>query len=72
MIKKQNSKAAEKVRRIEVFAEARSIEKLRKQVIAGQPDAGKFSFVSDEGDYAPGGESTAPTPLSYFVAGMAL
>lgn len=72
LVKKQNSKTVEKVRRIEVFAEAHSIEKLRKQVIAGQPDAGKFAFISDEGEYAPKGESTAPTPLSYFVAGMAL
>ncbi len=60
------------VRHITVFAEARSIEKWRKQVIAGQPDAGKFAFISDEGGYLPGGEGTAPTPLSYFVAGMAL
>ncbi len=59
-------------RHIEVFAEARSIEAWRKQVIAGQPDAGRFAFVSDEGQYVPGGEGTAPTPLSYFVAGMAL
>jgi hypothetical protein len=60
------------VRQIEVFAEASSIENWRKQVIAGQPDAGRFAFVSDEGEYMPGGEGTAPTPLSYFVAGMAL
>jgi hypothetical protein len=59
-------------RKITVFAEARSIEKWRKQVIAGQPDAGRFAFISDEGQYMPGGEGTAPTPLSYFVAGMAL
>ncbi len=60
------------VRHIQVFAEASSIENWRKQVIAGQPDAGRFAFVSDEGEYIPGGEGTAPTPLSYFVAGMAL
>lgn len=60
------------VRHIEVFAEATTIEKWRKQVIAGQPDAGRFAFLSDEGDYMPGGESTAPTPLTYFVAGVAL
>jgi len=60
------------VRHIEVFAEASSIENWRKQVIAGQPDAGRFAFVSDEGEYVPGGEGTAPTPLSYFVAGVAL
>ena len=60
------------VRDFEVFAEARTIEKRRKQVIAGQPDAGRFAFISDEGEYMPGGESTAPTPLTYFVAGIAL
>lgn len=60
------------VRNIEVFAEASRIENWRQQVIAGQPDAGRFAFVSDEGEYMPGGEGTAPTPLSYFVAGMAL
>jgi len=72
MTEKQTSKTAKGVRRIEVFAEASSIENWRKQVIAGQPDAGRFAFISDEGDYLPGGEGTAPTPLSYFVAGIAL
>ena len=60
------------VRQFEVFAEATSIEGWRKQVIAGQPDAGRFAFISDEGSYMPGGEGTAPTPLTYFVAGIAL
>lgn len=60
------------VRHIEVVAEATSIEGWRKQVIAGQPDAGRFAFISDEGSYMPGGEGTAPTPLTYFVAGIAL
>jgi hypothetical protein len=60
------------VRHIEVLAEATSIEGWRKQVIAGQPDAGRFAFISDEGSYLPGGEGTAPTPLTYFVAGIAL
>ena len=60
-------------RHIEVVAEATSIEKWRKQVIAGQPETGKmFAFISDEDNYMPGGEGTAPTPLSYFVAGVAL
>ena len=60
-------------RDIKVTAQASSIEKLRKQVIAGQPETGsRFAFISDEGSYMPGGESTAPTPLTYFVAGMAL
>jgi hypothetical protein len=57
---------------IEVFAKAHPIEKWRKQVIAGQPDAGMFAFIADEGEYLPGGEATAPTPLTYFVAGVAL
>jgi uncharacterized OsmC-like protein len=60
-------------RSIVVSAEASSIEKWRKQVIAGQPETGKFfAFISDEGSYMPGGEGTAPTPLTYFVSGMAL
>lgn len=57
---------------IEVQATASTIEKWRKQVIAGQPDAGMYAFIADEGDYLPGGEATAPTPLTYFVAGVAL
>jgi len=60
------------LRQIEVFAEATTIEKWRKQVIAGQRGAERFAFVSDEGSYMPGGEGTAPTPLTYFVAGVAL
>jgi hypothetical protein len=72
MTKKQSDDPARGVRHIEVFAEASSIENWRKQVIAGQPDAGRFAFISDEGEDMPGGEGTAPTPLSYFVAGMAL
>jgi uncharacterized OsmC-like protein len=59
-------------RDIEVFAEATTISGWRKQAIAGQPDAGRFAFVADEGAYMPGGEGTAPTPLSYFVAGLAM
>lgn len=60
-------------RNIKVEAQARSIEKWRKQVIAGQPETGRmFAFIADEGNYIPGGEGTAPTPLTYFVSGMAL
>ncbi len=60
-------------RSIQVEAQARSIEKWRKQVIAGQPETGRmFAFIADEGSYMPGGEGTAPTPLTYFVSGMAL
>jgi hypothetical protein len=60
-------------RDIRVEAEARSIEKWRKQVLAGQPETGRmFALTSDEGSYMPGGEGTAPTPLTYFVSGMAL
>ncbi len=67
------SNAQKEYRDIKVEARASSIEKYRKQVIAGQPETGaSFAFISDEGNYMPGGEGTAPTPLSYFVAGMAL
>ncbi len=60
-------------RDIQVVAKASSIEKWRKQVVAGQPETGSaFAFISDEGNYMPGGEGTAPTPLTYFVSGMAL
>jgi hypothetical protein len=60
-------------RDIQVVAEVRSIEKWRKQVIAGQPETGRtYAFISDEGSYMPGGEGTAPTPLTYFTSGMAL
>lgn len=61
------------LRKIVVEATATSLEKWRKQVIAGQPETGRlFAFISDEGNYVPGGEGTAPTPLTYFVSGMAL
>ncbi|PKO02764.1 MAG: hypothetical protein CVU43_06340 [Chloroflexi bacterium HGW-Chloroflexi-5] len=60
-------------RDIVVTAVASSIEKWRKQVVAGQPETGAaFAFISDEGSYIPGGEGTAPSPLTYFVSGMAL
>jgi hypothetical protein len=59
-------------RDITVLAEASSIEHWRKQVVAGQPGSGMHAFISDEGSYMPGGEGTAPTPLTYFTAGMAL
>jgi hypothetical protein len=56
-----------------VNAEASSLDKWRKQVIAGQPETGRaYAFISDEGTYMPGGEGTAPSPLTYFVSGMAL
>ena len=64
--------AAHDARHIEVVAEASSIENCRKQVIAGQTGSQSFAIISDEGEYMPGGESTAPTPLTYFVAGVAL
>ncbi len=60
-------------REIKVNAEASSLGKWRKQVIAGQPETGRaYAFISDEGNYMPGGEGTAPSPLTYFVSGMAL
>lgn len=61
------------LREIVVSADATSLEKWRKQVIAGQPETGRaYALISDEGNYMPGGEGTAPTPLAYFVSGMAL
>jgi hypothetical protein len=69
----ETNNAASHFRGITVVAEARSIEKWRKQVIAGQPETGRsYALISDEGSYMPGGEGTAPTPLTYFVSGMAL
>ncbi|MCX6055369.1 MAG: hypothetical protein NTZ74_10750 [Chloroflexi bacterium] len=69
----KNQKEITGFRDILVSAEATSIEKYRKQVVAGQPETGSsFAFISDEGNYMPGGEGTAPTPLTYFVSGMAL
>lgn len=63
----------EDFRTITVVAETSPIEKLRRQVLAGQPDTGQmFAFISDEGSYMPDGEGTAPTPLTYFVSGVAL
>lgn len=60
-------------RDIEVVAEARTIEKWKKLVLAGQPETGQvFALASDEGSYMPDGEGTAPTPLTYFTAGIAL
>jgi len=61
------------LREIKVSAEASSLDKWRKQVIGGQPETGRtYAFISDEGNYIPGGEGSAPTPLTYFVSGMAL
>jgi hypothetical protein len=69
----RTDKTPQGFRDIMVTAEASSIEKWRKQVIAGQPETGRtYAFISDEGSYMPGGEGTAPTPLTYFVSGMAL
>jgi len=69
----ENKKSNGHFRSITVTAEASSIEKWRKQVIAGQQETGRsYALVSDEGNYMPGGEGTAPTPLTYFVSGMAL
>ncbi len=68
-----NEKTNNHSRNITVTAEASSIEKWRKQVVAGQPETGRsYALISDEGNYMPGGEGTAPTPLTYFVSGMAL
>ena len=59
-------------RMIEVIAEASTIQGWKKQVVAGQRGEKQFTFMADEGSYMPGGESSAPTPLTYFVSGVAL
>lgn len=69
----ENEKKQLAFRDIVVTAQATSIEKWRKQVVAGQPETGSsFAFISDEGSYMPGGEGTAPSPLTYFVSGIAM
>ena len=60
------------IRHIEVRAEATTVQKWKKQVVAGQSGAQQFTFFSDEGPWMPGGEGTAPSPLTYFVSGVAL
>jgi hypothetical protein len=60
------------LREIEVLAEATTVRGWRKQVVAGQRGEKRFTFYADEGSYMPGGEGTAPTPLTYFTAGIAL
>jgi hypothetical protein len=59
-------------RGIEVIAEATTLDGWKKRVVAGQKGEKQFTFLSDEGSYMPGGEGTAPTPLTYFVSGVAL
>jgi hypothetical protein len=66
------SEAAKHIRDIEVIAEASTIQGWTKQVVAGQRGQKQFTFLSDEGSYMSGGESSAPTPLTYFVSGVAL
>jgi hypothetical protein len=67
------SKSSHGFRSIAVEADARSLDNWRKQVIGGQPETGRtYAITSDEGSYMPGGEGTAPSPLTYFVSGMAL
>lgn len=60
------------LRKIEVLAEATTVSGWRKQVTAGQTGEKQFTFFADEGSYMPGGQSSAPTPLTYFTAGVAL
>lgn len=60
------------VRKIEVVAEATTLDGWKKRVVAGQKGEKQFAFLSDEGSYMPGGAGSAPTPLTYFVSGVAL
>ena len=72
MSEEQASQAPRHSRQIEVVAEATTVEGWRKRVVAGQLGEERFTFFSDEGSYMPGGQGTAPTPLTYFVSGVAL
>jgi hypothetical protein len=66
------SSANKHTRTIEVIAVATTIQGWKKQVVAGQKGEKDFTFMADEGSYMPGAESSAPTPLTYFVSGVAL
>ena len=72
MSEQTTSAEAKHIRRIEVHAEATTLQGWKKQVVAGQKGEKQFTFISDEGSYMPNGESAAPTPLTYFVSGVAL
>jgi len=55
-------------------ADAQTLEGMRKLAVVrltrrGETAAEVFSLVSDEGPHL-GGDSSAPTPLMYFVAGV--
>jgi len=56
-------------------ADAQTMEGMRKLAVVrltrrGETTANVFSLVSDEGPHL-GGDGSAPTPLMYFVAGVA-
>ena len=72
MSNETTSAESKHIRKIEVLAEATTVQGWRKQVLAGQKGEKQFTFFADEGSYMPGGESSAPTPLTYFVSGVAL
>ena len=59
-------------RSIEVLAEATTLHKWKKQVVAGQRGAEQFTFVADEGTYMPGGEGTAPSASPRICRGLAV
>jgi hypothetical protein len=55
--------------------EAQTVDRMRKLAVArlgrrGEASSDVFSLVSDEGSHL-GGDGSAPTPLMYFVAGVA-
>ena len=49
------SEPTKHIRQIEVIAEATTIHKWKKQVVAGQKGEKQFTFMADEGSYMPGG-----------------
>lgn len=55
--------------------EAQTLDRMRKLAVArlirrGEESSEVFSLVSDEGPHL-GGDGSAPTPLMYFVTGVA-
>jgi hypothetical protein len=61
--------------RLSCEVEAQTLDGMRKLATArvlrgGQASSGVFSLVCDEGAHL-GGDGSAPTPLMYFVAGVA-
>lgn len=58
-------------RQVVIEVEANHLDNMRREAIvqSTEPEGSKFTIVSDEGPYLDGDDS-APSPLSYFCAGV--